>query len=491
MKRWYGLVLVLVVLAQSGCTLAEDLLHMQPLRVVAHEPAHRFVAATHTDVVAVVFSRPVHRVHTEHAFSLEDSRGGVTGRFAWNRNGNRLEFRPHHGFQPGETYTTRVSTTAEDRRGNALNPELLFTFLLRSHDTRPTVVDEAVTVGATGELFRVEIEFSRPMARDSMIMALSTTPSFRFTIQWLNDDHRFVVTPSEPLLPGTSYTITVAASATCRDGNALTNDHLIPIPAAVENLPEVVSVTTDPGGITLGDDSHSQEATTGVTTAVEATDRFVLRFAAPVPVTTRLGLAQFAPHVPAVLEWNTAMDVATVRPRQPLVLGQRYELRVLERRFPFLVTGPIAPSLSGLAFSAHLGEEPLLPVADGATLTLIPGAPLVTRTDHAVVDVRITHHATSAIPMASFLQSLRFAARNGTFSFIVRAVERDPPDSPLLAAETATPATARDTVLRVYLTINRTGIEPFDLVLMELRAGLTDDHGNRLAANEGRLINAR
>ncbi|TVR05588.1 MAG: hypothetical protein EA403_02170 [Spirochaetaceae bacterium] len=479
------LVLALLVVPQSGCTLIEDLLHMQTLRVIAYEPAHRFVSAADAASVAVLFSRPTHRVNTEHAFSLEDSRGAVAGRFSWNGSGDRLEFRPHHGFQPGESYTVRVSTRAEDRRGNALDRELQFSFLLRDHDSRPVVTVEEVTLGPTGAFLRLEVEFSQPMARDRMIAALSMTPSFRFTIQWLNEDHRFAVTPSEPLLPGTAYTVTIAASASCRDGNALAQDHVVHLSTPDTSLPAVVSITTNPGGIQLNTATDDMGA---APPGVDATDGFVLRFASPVPVGMRPGIVQFAPNVPALLDWNSAMDTVTVTPRQRLVLEQRYELRVQERRFPFTVAGPVAPSLSGLAFSAHLEEEALLPVADGASLTLIPGAPLNTRTDQAVLDVRITHAEAATIPIASFLQSLRLSARNGTFAFTVRAVERDPADSPLPVMTTNT---ARDSVLRVHLSISRTGIEPFDLVTMELRSGLTDDLGNRLTANEGRLINAR
>lgn len=480
-----ALLLALPVVLQSGCALVEDLLHMESLRVIAYEPAHRFVSPADTAAVAVLFSQPTHRVHTEQAFSLEDSRGTVAGRFSWSGRGDRLEFRPHHGFRPGESYTVRMSTRAEDRRGNALDRELQFSFLLRTHDSRPVVVDEEVTLHPDGELHRLEVEFSQPMARDRMIEALSMAPSVRFSVHWLNDDHRIALTPSEPLLSGTSYALTIAASATCREGNSLARDHVVHVSTPDASVPEVASITTEPGGVPL---SIPADGAGAAPPGVDAHAGFVLRFTSPVPVGLRPGIVQFSPGVPSLLEWNNAMDTVTVKPRQRLLPGQRYELRVQEHRVPFTVTGPPAPSLSGLAFSAHLGEEALIPVADGASLTLIPGAPLNTRTDHAVLDVRITHAEAAAIPIASFLQSLRLAARNGTFGFTVRAVERDPADSPLPATTTDT---ARDSVLRVHLSISRTGIEPFDLVTMELRSGLTDDLGNRLAANEGRLINAR
>ncbi|TVQ96883.1 MAG: hypothetical protein EA403_15535 [Spirochaetaceae bacterium] len=487
-----ALVVALLVVHQSGCSVIDDLLHMQSLRVIAYEPAHRFVSAADAAAVSVRFSQPAHRVHTEQAFSLEDSRGTVAGQFTWSGGGDRLEFRPHHGFRPGESYSVRMSTRAEDLRGNALDRELQFSFLLRTHDSRPVVVDEDVMVHPTGELHRLEVEFSVPMARDRMIEALSVTPSVRFTIQWLNEDHRIALSPSEPLLPGTSYSVKIAASATCRDGNSLAGDHVVYVSTPDRSVPAVVAITTNPGGIQLtvpaDDGSAAPPAGDATPPGVDATDGFVLQFTAPVPVEMRPGIAQFAPTVPAVLEWNSAMDTVTVTPRQPLVPGRRYELRVQERRYPFTVTGPPVPSLSGLAFSAHLGEYEHVLAVDGAVLTLIPGAPLNTRTDHAALDVRITHAKSATIPIASFLQSLRLAARNGTVSFTVRAVERDPADSPL--AVTATDTT-RDSVLRVHLSISRTGIEPFDLVTMELRSGLTDDLGNRLAVNEGRLMNAR
>ena len=485
MARGVALLVALLVVPQSGCTLLEDLLHMQSLRVIAYEPSHRFVSAADTAAVAVRFSRPTHRVLTEQAFSLEDSRGTVAGRFSWSGRGDRLEFHPHHGFRPGESYTVRMSTKAEDRRGNALDRELRFSFLLRTHDSRPVVVDEEVTVHPTGELHRLEVEFSQPMARDRMIEAISMAPSVRFTLHWLNDDHRIALTPTEPLLSGTSYALTIAALATCRDGNSLARDHVVHVSIPDAVLPAVASITTEPSGIPLNipeDEAYSAPP------GVDATDRLVLRFTAPVPVGMRPGLVQFVPNVPVVLEWNSAMDTVTVTPRPRLVLGQRYELRVQERRFPFTVTGPPAPALSGLAFSAHLGEGAPVPVDDGAALTLIPGAPLNSRTDHAALDVRITHAEAATIPIASFLQSLRLTARNGTFSFTVRAVERDPADSPLPVTTTDT---SRDSVLRVHLSISRTGIEPFDLVTMELRSGFTDDLGNRLTATDGRLINAR
>lgn len=83
--------------------------------------------------------------------------------------------------------------------------------------TVPPRLTETTPAATSTEPFKVidpiVLEFSRPMSRPLTENAISFAPELDVSYRWANNDTRLVITPDSSLLPETTYTLTIAASA--------------------------------------------------------------------------------------------------------------------------------------------------------------------------------------------------------------------------------------------------------------------------------------
>ena len=227
---------------------------------VAPNPTPAVVVYTHpspgtgsnsiSTTLRITFSKAMARAPVEASLSL-DAAGAPTltaanGSSTWVGDrfpDDTLYFDPYPNFRTATTYTLRLrSDLATDREGLHLDgngngtvegspaDDYLLTFTTETADlTPPWVFSHTPAAGATDvpPTTTIRARFSEPMNRGSVEAAFSYSDgvsSFGVadgTISWSEGSDAFAFRPAAALLAGTSYRVTIRATARDEAGNAL------------------------------------------------------------------------------------------------------------------------------------------------------------------------------------------------------------------------------------------------------------------------------
>jgi len=122
--------------------------------------------------------------------------------------------------QDGRSYGFR--SIARDRAGNIeIAPPGNDT--ATTVDIRPPFVTDVAPLGANTNLTPwVNVTFSEPMDRNSVVLAFSITPEMNGAYQWSADSTQLTFVPARALSAGTTYAVTVDSRAKDRAGNLMT-----------------------------------------------------------------------------------------------------------------------------------------------------------------------------------------------------------------------------------------------------------------------------
>lgn len=133
-------------------------------RVVATTPADGATLVPVDTALSIAFSEPMDVGAGTLTAETDDGPVALSAP-TWNDDGTTLTIAPAEALAPGAEVTVTVDASFRDLAGNALEPELTFTFATEDA-TAPTIVRATPVEGATVStaLDRIEIELSEPMA---------------------------------------------------------------------------------------------------------------------------------------------------------------------------------------------------------------------------------------------------------------------------------------------------------------------------------------
>ncbi len=127
-----------------------------------------------------------------------------------------------HALARNSTFTVTILGTLVSEDAVPLGADYVVSFATVPPISPPSI--EAVGVRTDGTLLldaRFVIRFNIPMNRASVEAALIVAPAVSYALQWNDANDTVVLVPVEPLVPETTYTLSVAASALDRDGMPL------------------------------------------------------------------------------------------------------------------------------------------------------------------------------------------------------------------------------------------------------------------------------
>lgn len=182
---------------------------------------------TNTRIV-ITFSEPMNSESVKTAFSLTkttDPNNKISCVFS--SSGSTATFTPT-SLDASTSYTATIAASAKDTAGNSLGSDHTWTFTtgIGPDTTPPTVQSFAPTGSGVGINSAIAVTFSEPMNTDSVKAAFSLTPTadptkkISGTFSFIGDTAVF--TPDTLLDYFTSYTVTIATTATDLVGNNMT-----------------------------------------------------------------------------------------------------------------------------------------------------------------------------------------------------------------------------------------------------------------------------
>jgi methionine-rich copper-binding protein CopC len=257
---------------------------------------------------------------TTATFTLTQGTTPVSGEVTYfDRTGI---FTPSSDLAPNAEYTVRIGTMAEDRAGNALAVDKVWSFTTgaAADTTAPTVNHTSPASGATDVAIsrRIAVTFSERMdpltiTRRTFKLAQGTTPvSGRVTYAVI--PRKFIFTPESRLLANTVYTATITTGAKDLAGNALAVDKVwsfttgemtvrLPVDLGLAGTYAILAksgISTTPGTLITGDIGVSPiaaNAITGFGLTLDASNQFAT---SPL-VVGKVYAADYAPPTPTNL----------------------------------------------------------------------------------------------------------------------------------------------------------------------------------------------
>lgn len=99
-----------------------------PPTVLSSSPAYAAIGVARDGVITMTFSEPMDKASAQTAFAITSPPGFNSGVFDWNAAGTEMTFNSDTDFAYGTDVIWRVSTTAKDLSGNALENDVTSTF---------------------------------------------------------------------------------------------------------------------------------------------------------------------------------------------------------------------------------------------------------------------------------------------------------------------------------------------------------------------------
>ena len=468
MKPLTTLLLPLFLLSAAGCRLLGELIHNTPPHIVAHRPAGDVVAPFFE--IEIDFSAAMNRTVTETAFSLEIDGQEMDGRFRWRSDARGFVFVPDYAPQPGNQVHIYLHTDAEDRWGNSLVREYEFNSFvnlagpapqLSGHDPRDN--DDEV------ELRRpLELHFSQPIEPVSLYGLLAIEPDIRGNFVWEQGYRLARFEPLEDYRSDTLYRITLDGILRARAGAVTLIEEEFAFITALSPVPEVVAVTIN--------NRSGSERSTKHTIALSPIDDLVLNergvervvnvhihFSSPIAAARRARLLELTPPIPFDLAWAPTGTELMATLLTPLQWNRIYEIRVLDRRYRFVVDGVHSrpPRVTQVLFIPDSGRPGNSQLLQESANVSFPDS------DAAALLFHLELATDAAVDLGAFGESFRIESTSAIFNFVTRDIEVGiSPDGRPFA--------------RALLEVTRNGVPP-DIVTVSLSEEFRDSLGNRIA----------
>jgi hypothetical protein len=286
--------------------------------------------------VKLDFSVPMDRVSVEQALSVEPATA-IT--LTWSETGTSANVVPSGAWEPGTFYTITVGTAARSEAGQALARPLHAVILTRSAPTAriaATRTADGRALATTG----FTVSFDRPVDVESVRAAFKIAPAVKGTLQVAGKGataRRFTFVPLRPLVPDTTYTVTLAGPVADADDIELAAAPRLQVRTAAKagtstktasaSAPATVSVAADePAAEPTPTPVTTPDATPGATPAAPSTDPTASADPSATPAPSPAAAAEVILKAPAVVRFrplNGATDVSTsqavsVRFTQPM-----------------------------------------------------------------------------------------------------------------------------------------------------------------------------
>src|SRR3989454_179752 len=323
--------------------------------VTLQTPTPNSIGIPLNTTVSATFSRALNPATvTTASFSLRAAGAvaDVPATVTVNATGTIITLTPTALLAPGTVYTATIAATVADPAGITLAAPVTWSF---TTDTAPTVTVQAPPNGATDVpvTTTVSATFSKPMNA-----ATITTATFTLRAAGAAADVPATVivnaagtiatlTPTSPLVQGTVYTATVAAT--------VTDTIATPLGTA-----SVWSFTTDVAPTVTAQAPPNGATGVPLTTTVSATFSKPMNAASITTATFTLRAAGAAANVPATVTLNATGTIATLTPTPPLAQGTLYTATVastvadtvgnaLGTNFVWSFTSDVAPTVTAQA----------------------------------------------------------------------------------------------------------------------------------------------
>ena len=226
-------------------------------------PADGIRDVANTATITVMFNRPVvplviaeEQSKLVNPFQIDPPLKG-TGQWV---NTSLYVFRPDPILTGGQTYQVKVSAGLMDATGDtasALDKEVSWSFSVAAPSIQNVTVNDLrlennlANVALTSSL---KISFRQPMDRPSVEAGLSLAGAgspVALQFKWDEKSTQVEAKPSQPLALGTSYSLTLAASARAADGGNLVGGlartfTTVPYPSILRTNPTDQAISAEP-----------------------------------------------------------------------------------------------------------------------------------------------------------------------------------------------------------------------------------------------------
>lgn len=204
------------------------------------------------DEVSVDFNRRPNLTLTEEAFSLSRDGSQPAGRLCWN--GNRLTFTSDYPLYSKTEYLLKVSTEAEDVKGNSLTEDFIATFRIEPEGVRPLITEiSPADESCIDEQFKeLKITFNEKIDFDSILESFSIEPPLRGMRSLDFSGKIFTFSPVEPYEWQKQYKISVSAGLKSSDGGIMAEDFCSTFTAGGDDQPpSIISAASSVSGTLL------------------------------------------------------------------------------------------------------------------------------------------------------------------------------------------------------------------------------------------------
>ncbi len=189
--------------------------------------------------IYIYFSEPMDIKSVQDNFSISPS---VNGIFYWQNNNTVLHYHIPLPLEPATRYIVTIDADASDVAGIKLSQKFTFSFITGNSYSIPYVLGvyrygdtrEPLSVrfwtnyqSSISKFVTIAVAFSKPMSHVDTESAFSLTPSVNGSFTWVSSSNNIdtlIFSPSSPLLPDTTYKLSINSTAMDSDGFNLLDD---------------------------------------------------------------------------------------------------------------------------------------------------------------------------------------------------------------------------------------------------------------------------
>ena len=223
--RAFSVVAIALALAihAGSCGLVD----LRPVTVTVEPHEANAVLESRDACLTVSFSEEPLRLEAERAFSVESPSGAVEGDFSWN--GSSFAWKPVKRWDPGLRYRMTVQGSIGTAGGREARPSINLPFYAVRLSGLPFLDGywplDGESTGVRGDGAAVlELRFSEPMDKRSVLDSFSLSPRAGFDMVWDDAATTATIVPDDQLAPCCIYRWTLVAGARAIDGAPLARE---------------------------------------------------------------------------------------------------------------------------------------------------------------------------------------------------------------------------------------------------------------------------
>ncbi len=223
-----------------------------PLEILSWSPGEDVGSPSDISEVELIFNREPEPVCTEGAFSITTEGTEVPGRVSIE--GTALTFVPYSQMEDNTDYEIKLTTSAEDSKGNSLLEDFQAKFRIGERGQRPLIVSVSPADDETvdDQQKPVAVVFNTPVSLDSVLSAFSISPSVTGVSKLDTNLTVFTFTPAEKLEWQQEYTIVISTDLKSTNGYALSEEYSSSFRVGTdEEPPSITSAVSDEGSLNL------------------------------------------------------------------------------------------------------------------------------------------------------------------------------------------------------------------------------------------------